>query len=81
MARTITERNVPQKLQRFSTVFIRAFWRVLLFRGEGLVAFRLWTFGAFVDFGVSITQSDGDVSDSFLSESDSIDRRNGPNHG
>lgn len=81
MARTITERNVSQKLQGFSTVFISAFWGVLLFRGKGLVTFRFWTFWTFVNFWVSITQSDSDVSNSFLSEPDSIDRWNGPNHG
>ena len=80
MARTVAERYVSLEDQCFGASFVGTFWCVLFFAGEGFVALRLWTGGAFVDFRIGVTQSDGDVSDSFFSEPDSVDAGNGPDY-
>ena len=56
-------------------------WVILLVAGERFVAIRSGKFSAFEDLGIGITESDSDIADPFLSESDSGDSRDCPYDG
>lgn len=77
MTWAITKWYVSEQLQSFSTSFVCALWRIFLLARKRFVTVWFWAFTAFVNLGVCISKSDCDVSDSFLSESDSIDARDG----
>ena len=73
MAGTVRKRNMPDQFKGLRTAWVVAVGTVFCFTSKRLETFRLFTLGTFEDFSIGIAESDGDVSDSFSSELDSVD--------
>lgn len=73
MARAITKRDMPLKLKNLSTSLVIAFRRVLFITRVRFIALWGGAFRTFIYLSICISEPDGNVSDFFLSKSDSLD--------
>lgn len=61
------------KFKNLSAPLVITFRRVLFITRERFIALGTGTFWTFVYLGIGISEPDGNVSDFFLSKSDSLD--------